>query len=183
MSTLNENWLTWYLGGADSKSRLIFLKFQPQNSFSRPKKSKLFFLSESWHTWCLKETGSYSDISFLNFSPKINFWGNLGQKSHRCRFFLKIGTRGIFWMLILIPTFVFSNFKPKSLGYWFLFWDYFFEIPNVNPFLSRILHFACKLEHRISWGCDCKDREEGLQAEIIMNNCIKCLLLLYLYCS
>ena len=47
LSIFNENWCMWYLGGADSKSRLRFLKFWPQNSFlnkSWPKKSKLSVL-------------------------------------------------------------------------------------------------------------------------------------------
>ena len=108
LSILTENWLAWYLGGADSEYRLRFLKFQPQNPFLGqfgPKKSKLSVLTENWRTWCLKDTDPYFNISFLNFQPKIHFWANLGQKSQSC---LKIGAHGIFWMLILIiPTLVF----------------------------------------------------------------------------
>ena len=33
LSVLPENWHTWYLGGADSKSTLRFLKFRLQNTF------------------------------------------------------------------------------------------------------------------------------------------------------
>ena len=47
LSIFNGNWCMWYLGGADSKSRLRFLKFWPQNSFLGkfwPKKSKLSVL-------------------------------------------------------------------------------------------------------------------------------------------
>ena len=33
MSILAENWHTWYIGDAHSKSRFRFLKFRPQNSF------------------------------------------------------------------------------------------------------------------------------------------------------
>ena len=141
LSILTENWLTWYLGGADSKSRLRFLKFQPQTSFSRPKKSKLFFLSESWHTWYLKETDTYSNISFLNFPPKINFWGNLGQKSHSCPFFLKIGTRGISRMLIFIPTLVFSVFNQKPI------------LGQIWAEKVKVVSFVWKLVHMVSSGC------------------------------
>ena len=111
LSILTENWLAWYLGGADSEYRLRFLKFQPQSPFLGqfgPKKSKLSVLTENWRTWCLKDTDPYFNISFLNFQPKIHFWANLGQKSQSCPFCLKIGAHGIFWMLILIiPTLVF----------------------------------------------------------------------------
>ena len=63
------------------------------------------------------------DLDFWKSDPKIHFWANLGPKSQSCPFCLKIGTHGISRMLILIPTLVFSNFKSKSLGYWFLFWE------------------------------------------------------------
>ena len=65
-----ERWHAWYFGGVESKSRLRFLKFQPQSLFlgkSRPKNSKLSVLSKSCYTWCLKDADSYSSISFLNF--------------------------------------------------------------------------------------------------------------------
>ena len=46
MSILNENWHTWYLGGADSESGLRSLKFRAQNPFLDkfgPKKSVVCF--------------------------------------------------------------------------------------------------------------------------------------------
>ena len=55
---------------ADSKSRLRFLKFWPQNPFLGkfgPKNSKLLVLSENWYTWHLNDADSYFSISFLNF--------------------------------------------------------------------------------------------------------------------
>ena len=70
-------------------------------------------------------------------------------------------------MLILIPTLVFSNSKPKSI-----FWANFCQ-------KSQIVYFAWKLADRVSRGCDCKDREEGLKAKIKMNDCIRCLLFIY----
>ena len=51
LSISTENWHTWYFGEADSKSRLRFLKFRPQNQFLGkfgPKNSKLSILSENW---------------------------------------------------------------------------------------------------------------------------------------
>ena len=84
-SILTENWHTWNLGGADSESRLRFLKFRPQNTFLGkfgPTKSKLSF--------CMKIgtngisgmlVGSYSNTSFLNFQPKS--LGKFGPKKSK----------------------------------------------------------------------------------------------------
>ena len=80
---MTENWLTWYLGGADSKSRLSFLKFQPKNPFLGkfgPKKSKLSVLSENWHTRYLKDADSYFNINFLKFQPQNSFLGKFRPK-------------------------------------------------------------------------------------------------------
>ena len=58
------------IGGANSESRLRFLKFRLENLFLGkfgPKKSKLSFLLENWHKWYLEDADSYFDISFLNF--------------------------------------------------------------------------------------------------------------------
>ena len=95
-----------------------------------------------------------------------------------------------FWkMLIVISIIVFSNFKPKSQGCWFLFWDYFPEIPNLNPFLRKFE--SKKLNSPLCL-------EAGRQSILRMllqgyrgrfgrkekrNNCIKFLLLLYCYRS
>ena len=83
LSILTENWVTWYLGGADSKSGLRFLKLQPQNPFLSkfgPKKSNLSVLSKNWHTCYLKDADPFSKeadscfgVSFLNFLSKIHF--------------------------------------------------------------------------------------------------------------
>ena len=53
LSVLSESWCTQYLKDANSKSRLRFLKFWPQNPFSGkfgPKNFKLFVLTENWYT-------------------------------------------------------------------------------------------------------------------------------------
>ena len=53
-------------------------------------------------------------------------------------------------MLILILGLVFWNSKPKSISW-------------ANLSRERwILHFAWKLVNKVSWGCDCKNTEEGL---------------------
>ena len=117
-SILTENWHIWYLGGANSESRLRFLKFQPQNLFLGkfgPKKSKLSILLEHWHTWYFEDADSHVDISFLNFQPWIHFWTNLAQKSQSCSFCLKISMKSISRMLILIRTLVFWISNPKSV--------------------------------------------------------------------
>ena len=228
LSILTENWHTWYLGGADSKSRLWFLKVRPQNPFFGefgPKKSKLYFLPENWHiwyledgdsysniscefptlnpvlgkfgpkesklsvlpanwhTWYLGDADSYSNISFLNLQPKIYFWANLDQKSQSCLFRLKIGTHGIFRMLILVPTLVLwisksksifgKNLGQKSQSYPFLAKigtqylegaDSYSDISFLNfqprfhfwadlDWKVEVFHFAWKLAYRLSWGC------------------------------
>ena len=72
LSMFTENWPVRELGGADSKSRVSFLKFGSQNPFLGkfgPKKSKLLVLPENWHTWYLEDVYSYSNISLLNLQP------------------------------------------------------------------------------------------------------------------
>ena len=70
LSILTENWYTCSLGIADLESRLIFIKFPPQNPFLSkfgPKKSKLSNLPKTRYTWYLEDADFYYDISFLNF--------------------------------------------------------------------------------------------------------------------
>ena len=94
-------------------------------------------------------------------TPKIHFWANLAPKSQSWSFCLKIGTRGISRMLILIPKLVFWISKSKfpfgqiwtkkvkvvrfslklahmvSSGSWFLFQHWFSEFQNLNSFLGK----------------------------------------------
>ena len=68
---MTENWHTWYLGGADSKSRLRFLKFQPQNPFVGifgPKIQNCPFCP---------------DLDFWNLDPKIHFLCKFGPKNSK----------------------------------------------------------------------------------------------------
>ena len=58
----------------------------------------------------------FSALVFWISNPKIIFLANLGQNSQSCPFFLKIGTHGILWKLILIPTVVFWISNSKSIS-------------------------------------------------------------------
>ena len=80
--------------------------------------------------FCLK-IGTHGISRMLILIPTLVLWisnskflfGQIWAKKVKVvRFALKLA-QIFFWMLILIPTLVFSNFKPKSLGYWLLFWD------------------------------------------------------------
>ena len=65
--------------------------------------------------------------SFSEFQNLNSFLGKISPKKWNYPFLLKIDTQSIIRMMILIPTLVFSHFKPKSLGYSLLFWDYFWN--------------------------------------------------------
>ena len=60
---------------------------------------------------------------FSEFQNLNLFLRKFSLKKSNYQFLLKIGTETIMRMLILIPTLVLPNLKPKSLGYWFLFWE------------------------------------------------------------
>ena len=117
MSILTENWHTWYNGGADSKSRVRFLKFWPQSLLLGKFGSKIqncpFCLKIGTHN-ISRRLISNPDLDFWNFDRKIHFWANLGPQIQSCPFCLKIGTHGISRMLIIIPALVLwiSNLIP-----------------------------------------------------------------------
>ena len=144
MSILTKNWHAWYIGGAESESRLRFLKFRSQNPFMGEFGSKIQSCP-----FCLK-IGAQSisrilipnpDLDFWNFDPKIHFWANLYTKIQSCPFCLKIGTHGISRMLILIPILVLwiSNFQ-------FLFGQIW-----IKKF--KVVRFVYKLTYMVSRGC------------------------------
>ena len=100
-------------------------------------------------------------LDFWNSNHKIHFWANLGRKSQKCSFFLKISMHGTLTMLILIPTLVFWISNPRSIfgqiwakkvkvvcfdwklvhmlsrDCWFLFQYQFSEFQNLNPFFGK----------------------------------------------
>ena len=161
---LTKHLHTSYIGGADSKSRLRFLKFWHKIHFWAnvgPKiQSSLFCLNICAHSISRMLIPNL-DLDFWNFDHKIHFWANLGSKIQSCPFCLKIGTHGISKMLILIPTLVLWISNPNFLfgqiwakkvkvvqfGWklahrvsrrcWFLFRHYFSQFPTLNPFLDK----------------------------------------------
>ena len=140
-----------------------------------PKNSKLFILIENWHTWYIEDADSYSDNSFLNCQPKSIFGQIWAEKVKAVCFAWNLAHPHIHTQYLedvdFISILVLWNSKPKSI-----FW------PNLSRKTS-ILHFAWKLVYRVPWGCDCTNKKQGLEEKIKMNNCNKCLLLLYLYRS
>ena len=90
LSILIENWHIWYFGGVDSKSRLRFLKFRPQNSFLGKfglKNSKLSVLCANWCSEYLKDAYSKSRLRFLKFLPQNSFLGKFGPKNSKLSIF------------------------------------------------------------------------------------------------
>ena len=143
LSILTENWLPWYLRGADSESRLRYLKFwHPISVLGKfwPKKLKSV-LSENWHIWCLKKADFYFIISFLKFRPQNQFLAKFGPKSQSCPFGLKVDTHCISRMLILIPTLVFWISNEKTM------------FGQIWARKVKIIHFGWKLAHMVSRGC------------------------------
>ena len=78
------------------------------------------------------------DINFWNCDPKFNFRANLGQKSKKCLFCLKIGKYGILRMLIFILTLLFWISNPKSI----------FRQPWVEKF--KVVCFAQNFADKVS---------------------------------
>ena len=118
LSVLPENWHSWYIGGADSESRLRILKLRPQNPFPGKfglKKSKLSVLPENWHTWYLGRADSAPRLKFSKFQPQYPFWGRFGPKKSKLPILPKIDTQSISKILILIPTLIFLISNLKSI--------------------------------------------------------------------
>ena len=70
-----------------------------------PKKSNLYILPGNWHTEFLEDVDSFSDISFLKFQTQISR------------------------ILIFLPTFVYWNFKVKSI--FVQIWVEYFKLPTL----------------------------------------------------
>ena len=128
---LTENRHTDYLDDVDSYSNITFLSFQPKILFWTNlgrKIQKLFILTENRHRWYIENADSYSDNRFLNCQPYMYFWGKFRLKRSKLFVLPEIWhtrscTHNISKMLILVSILVFLNFKRKSWGCWFLFWD------------------------------------------------------------
>ena len=111
--------------------RHYFSQFPTLNPFLDkfgPKNSKLFILTKNWHTWYIEDADSYSDNSFFELPTLNPFLGKFGLKKSKLfvlpeNWHTRTCTHSISKMLILISILVFSNFKPKTWGCWFLFRD------------------------------------------------------------
>ena len=117
LSILPENWHTDYLEGADSYCDINFLIFQPRIHFwvnlGWKSQSSLFWLKIGTHTRTHTHTHTHTHAHAERERQRDR---ERQRETERQR-------ERISRILILISTLVFSNFKPKSLGYWFLFWD------------------------------------------------------------
>ena len=125
-------------------------------------------------------------LDFWNSNHKIHFWANLGRKSQKCSFFLKISMHGTLTMLILIPTLVFWISNPRSIfgqiwakkvkvvcfdwklvhmlsrDCWFLFQYQFSEFQNLNPFLDKFGPKNSKLTSLAeNWHTECLDNVDS----------------------
>ena len=126
------------------------------------KNSKLSVLPESWHTWYLGGVYSKSTLRFLQFRPQNPFLGKFGLKKSK---------------LSILPENWNTEYGEDA--------DSYSNINFLNFQAKSIFRqsWAKKVEfYKIFWRCGCKDPEEGLGA-IKINNCLKCLLLLYFYHS
>ena len=126
---------------------------------------------------------STQDPLLGKFGPKKSKLFVLSENWHT-----RTCTQSISKMLILISILVFPNFKLLKMLILILRLVYWNSKPKsiFRTNLSRkiwILYFAWKLVHRFSWGFDCRNTEQSLEEKIKMDNYIKFLLLLYLYCS
>ena len=130
LSSLAENSHTECLDNVDSYSDIGFLSFEPKSFFGQiwVKKFKVFYFDWKlahmvyWGCWFLLRQ-EFSELPTLN-----PFLGKFGLK--RSKLFVlpenwhtRTCTHSVSKMLILISILVFSNFKPKSWGCWFFFWD------------------------------------------------------------
>ena len=107
----------------------------------RSKNSKLSILTQNWPITKFGGADSKSGLSFLKFGTQNPFFGKFGPKNQSYQFCLKIGTRGIWRMLILIPTLVFWICNPKSI------------FGQIWAKKFKVVHFDWNLAHRVSRGC------------------------------
>ena len=108
----------------------VFWISDPKSIFGQMWTKKVKFVQFGWKLVhrVSRHVDCYSDISFLNCQPWIYFLGKFGLKKSKMfvspeNWHTRTCTRSISKMLILLSVLVFSNFKTKSWGCWFLFWD------------------------------------------------------------
>ena len=117
LSVLPENWHSWYIGGADSKSRLRTSKFRSQNSFLGkfgPKIQSCPFCLKIGTHGILKVLIRNLGIEFRNSEAKVLFWANLGCKFKVVCFAWKLALM-VYWRCwFCIRTQFFKIPTPKS---------------------------------------------------------------------
>ena len=121
MSILTENWHTWYIGAADSKSRLRFLKFRPQNPFLGKFGPKI----QSCSFWL--KLGTHGISRMLILIPTLVFW-----ISNPNFLFGQIWAKKV-----KVVQFGWKLAHRVSRQCWFLFRHYFSQFPTLNPFLDK----------------------------------------------
>ena len=144
LSVLSENWCTKYLKDADSKSRLKFLKFPPQNPFLGKfglKNLKLSVLSENWCTKSLKDADSKSRLKILKFRPQNPFLGTFGPKNLKLSIFSE---NWYTWYLKDADSY-------SKLVYWFSNRNFLFG--QIWAKKVKVVHFNWKLVHMVCWKC------------------------------
>ena len=145
MSVLPENWHTWYLEDTDFDSEIICLNFQTLIHFCANlgrKIQRCLFCPNICTKSISRMLLLIPTLVFRTFDPNF-FFGQIFENLEILKF-LKItrvvlNENCISRMLILIWTLVFWASKPKPPGCWFLFWQNFCEISNLNPFFGQIL--------------------------------------------
>ena len=139
MSVLPQNWHTWYLGGADSKSTLKFLKFQPQNSFW----SNLGQKSESY-SFCLK-MDTQSMVKMVILIPTLIF-----SISNLKSIFRQIWTKKVkivIFMILLLP----DHLHSCNLGHCVPYVVFMFCELTILQKKSQSFSFRLKID-RVSRG-------------------------------
>ena len=130
LSSLTENWHTESPDDINSYFNIIFLSFKPYILFCTNFGRKI----QSCSFWLKIGTNGISrmliliaTIVFWIANPRSTFGQIWAEKVKAVCFAWKLAqrtcTHSMSKMLILISILVISNFKPKSWGCWFLFWD------------------------------------------------------------
>ena len=137
LSIFAENWHAEYHEYADSYVDISFLSSNLKSIFEQIWAEEVEAFCFAWKLayrlcrgcWFLLRQ-YFSEFPTLNpfclyLSWKVKallFWLEIETQTHT-HTHAHTRTHNISRMLVLISTLVFSNLKPKSLGYWFLFWD------------------------------------------------------------
>ena len=118
LSVLSENWHTWYLGSADSESRLSFWNSDPKIHFwANLGQSCLFYL----------KIGTHVISRFLILVPILVFWISKPKS-----IFVQIRIEKL-----KVVQFGWKLAHRVSRQCWFLFQHYVSKFSTLNPFLDK----------------------------------------------